>query len=112
MLEATLTAIDDAEAEMLYRNPRPGAYLMSVPVDGTTTRGEMRDSLRFDIRMADDIPDTVSDAVLYAAIDRHFEPFDPNRPFDPFLPAIAPDAAEYVAHAWFQIEWTGKTKPG
>ena len=92
-------------AEITIPETTDHSHALSVPVDGETTWLDVRDCLKFDARLTDDFPDNLTDDALGAAIDGHFVGRDLIAPYDPALAVIQPNSNEYVALAWFLVEW-------
>lgn len=83
--------------------------LIGIPVDGSTTSVDLKNSVIADLWLqCDKLPERYDRAAIFAAADDCFASVrDPSKPFDSSLEN--PDTAEEVfgesVFAWFRVSW-------
>ena len=88
--------------------------LVGVPVNGSTTYGEIREALETEIRWTLDRPEGLTGDDIASALSDLFENVtDPATRFDSSLetPTDDDDGADYPS-AWFRLSWESATVTG
>lgn len=86
---------------------RQGEYLVGVVVDGATTNKQLKDALIFEIDIyGNDLPESITDAMIEAAVNECFSNADLEALFDSSLEVIDDVVyCEDFCYAWFLVTW-------